>query len=116
MSTRQQPRQMRETFIPVDPNRAYSIVFSYEIVFRYPACVVSLYYVLLFSECARSTARKVTISQALRIPTSRSSSIAAPTIYNAEDGFFGSTNAAIISKTCARRGNAIYQSQSSNVD
>jgi hypothetical protein len=27
-----QPRQTRETFIPVDPNRAYSIVFSYEMI------------------------------------------------------------------------------------
>src|SRR4030095_3141725 len=69
-----------------------------------------------FSEWARSTARKVTMSQALRIPTSRSSIIAKLTIYSAKDGFFGSINAARISKILARRGNAMYHDQSSNVD
>src|SRR5437867_10364296 len=69
-----------------------------------------------FTEWARSTARKVTISQALRIPTSRSNIIAEPTIYSAEDGFFGSINAATINRRLARRGNAIYHNQSSNVD
>src|SRR5215216_6691509 len=76
-------------------------------------CLSSL---LLFSEWARSTARKVTMSQALRIPTSRSNIIAEPTIYSAGDGFFGSTDVATTSKALAKRGNAIYQSQSSNVD
>src|ERR1041385_260001 len=70
----------------------------------------------LFSAWARSTARKVTISQALRIPTSRSRIIDEPTIYNARTGFSTSTNAAIISKIWARRGNTRYHSQSSNVD